>query len=547
MFTSSGRPLCIRGNVIDDQGREAVKSILVQNGRIVAVQNGKVPFDLPNLILLDLADHEVVFPGLINLHVHSEYNVFPIWRSPAIWSNRFQWRNNDQYILDIKNFKEYIDAGWKQESFDFIESVLRAPDPDNRVPLTQAERATAIREVLKLHGIVTELQAAAGGTTLVQQTIKLENDGRLPNFIIRATTDPGDLGIPQTKKVFSVVDFVRPGPDFDVPGAPGQANADTSHWPMMHHPGFADFLSSVQEGNSRYYACIAHIAEGRSGYLQRGNPDGFSRREFKEFRRALSQLSNAGFIKTANLTLTHACGLDYSDKETLDFLRDNHISVVWSPVSNLILYRDTLPIKTLLDHGINVCLGSDWAPSGSKHVWDEFKFARHFCDALSLSVSDAELLTMMTQNPARALGSLKTGAIQPSYNADFFILQKQSAQQPALAALHTQDDRAVRCTIVNGRIVYGDKALFDKTLSVDYQRIPASEGQVAAEKVVSINSKLNFDLIKALSQVDLLMHRYTHDIVNQPWLQRTRMLSADDFVYQHYIKQLKANFAELIR
>ncbi|WP_338873330.1 amidohydrolase family protein [Spirosoma sp. SC4-14] len=547
MFTSSGRPLCIIGNVVDAQGQESLKSILVRNGRIVEIQNGKGPFDLPDLILLELADEEVVFPGLINLHVHSEYNVFPIWRSPAVWSNRFQWRNNDQYIRDIKNFKEYIDAGWKQESFEFIESVLRAPAADNWPPLTKAERATAMREVLKLHGIVTELQAVAGGTTLVQQTIRLEDDGKLPNFIIRDTTDPGELGIPQTQKVFSVVDFVRPAPNFDVPSAPAQANADTSNWPMMHHPGLADFLNSVQEGNSRYYACIAHIAEGRSGYLQQGNPDGFSRREFKEFRRALSQLSNARFIKTANLTLTHACGLDYSDQDTLDFLRDNHISVVWSPVSNLILYRDTIPVKTLLDHGINVCLGSDWAPSGSKHVWDEFKFARHFCDALSLSIPDADLLAMMTQNPANALGSLKTGAIRPGYNADFFILQKQSAKQPALTALHTQDDRSVRCTIVNGRIVYGDNELFDRTLSVDYQRIPPSEGQVATQKVVSINSNLHFDLIKALSQVDLLMHRYTNTIVNQPWLQRTRMLSADDFVYQHYIKQLKTDFAELIR
>ncbi|QHW01074.1 amidohydrolase family protein [Spirosoma endbachense] len=547
MFTSSGRPLCIIGNVVDGQGRESVKTILVQNGRITAVQPGKVPFDLPNLIRLELADNETVLPGLINLHVHSEYNVFPLWQSPAVWSNRFQWRNNEQYIKDIKNFKEYIEANWQQESFDFIQSVLQPPNTGNHPPLSAAAVAAAMKEVQKLHGIVTELQAVAGGTTLVQQTIKLENDGKIPNFIIRDTTDPGELGIPQTKRVFSVVDFVRPGPNFDAPGSPDLADDDTSSWPMMRHPSFDDFLSSVREGNNRYYACIAHIAEGRAGYLQRGNPDGFSRREFTEFRRALADPAYTAFLKTANLTLTHACGLDYSDNETLDFLRENHISVVWSPVSNLILYRDTIPVKTLLNHGINVCLGSDWAPSGSKHVWDEFKFARHFCDMLALSVSDAQLLAMMTQNPATALGSLKVGSIQAGYNADFFILRKQTPEQPALAALHTQDDRSVRCTIVNGRIVYGDKDLIDNSLSVDYQRIPASEGQVASQKVVSINSSLNFDLIKAISQTDLLMSHYTNKVVNQPWLQRTRLLSADDFVYQRRINQLKADLTDLIR
>lgn len=547
MYTSSGRPLCIIGNVVDDQGRESMKSILVQHGRIVAIQPGKVPFDLPNLILLELADDEVVFPGLINLHVHSEYNIFPLWKSPAVWSSRFQWRNNEQYFDDIKRFKEYIDTNWKHESYDFIQSVLYAPDSVNRPPLSSAALADAMREVLKLHGIVTELQAVAGGTTLVQQTIRLESNGKVPNFIIRDTTDPTELGIPDPKKVFSVVDFVKPGPDFDAPGAPERANDDTSGWPMMQLPSFDDFVTSVREGNSRYYACIAHLAEGRAGYLQKGRPDGFSRREFQEFQRVLTPLAEAGLLKNANLTLTHACGLDYSDKSTLDFLLDNRISVVWSPVSNLLLYRDTIPVKQLLDHGINVCLGSDWAPSGSKHVWDEFKFAWHFCDALNIAVSDTQLLAMMTQNPATALGSLRVGSIKTGYNADFFMLRKQTAQQPALAALHTQDDRAVRCTIVNGRIVYGDKNLFDTTLPVDYESIPASEGQIATQKAVSINSTLNFNLIKALSQVDILMYRYTNDIIRQPWLRRTKMLSSDDFVYQRQITQLKSILADLIK
>ncbi|WP_461114623.1 amidohydrolase family protein [Spirosoma jeollabukense] len=547
MFSSSGRSLCIMGNVVDAQGRESVKTILVQNGKITNVQNGKVPLSLPDLILLELADNEVVFPGLINLHVHSEYNIFPLWQSPAVWSNRYQWRNNDQYTQEIKNFKDYIESKWVQDYLGFIKPIVQAYTTEKDDHLTATSIAIAVSEVQKLHGVITELQAVAGGTTLVQQTIKLENNASLPSFIVRNTGDPIELGLPFTKKVFSVVDFVKPGPDFDAPGSPIHAHDDTSVWPMMRHPSFTDFLTSLREGNSRYYASIAHLAEGRAGYLQKGKPDGFSRREFIEFRKALSQLPNPESLKTANLTLTHACGLDYSDPDTLDFLRDNHISIVWSPVSNLILYRDTIPVKTLLDHGINVCLGSDWAPSGSKHVWDELKFARHFCDAVSLNVSNAQLLAMVTQNPATALGHIKAGAIQPGYNADFFILRKQSANQTALTALQTQDDSAVRCTIVNGRVIYGDEDLFVNTLAVDYQRIPSEEGQGAAKKVVSINSSLNFDLAKGLAQVDALMLRYATETLRLPNLRRTRLLSADDHLYQVRIKLVKSYLAELLK
>lgn len=547
MLTSSGRPLCIMGNAVDSLGRQSIKTILVQHGRIRSMQDGKVPLSLPDLILLELADDEVIFPGFINLHIHSEYNIFPIWQSPAVWSSRFQWRNNGQYIRDIKNFKEFMDASWKHEPVDFVEPILQTLATEKHLALHDLSWTTAIREVQKLYGVVTELQAVAGGTTLIQQTLKLEADAALPPFIVRNTGAPGELGLPPTKKVFSVVDFVRPGPNFDAPGSPEQANDDTSGWPMMRHPSFDDFLSSVQQDNNRFYATIAHIAEGRSGYLQAGKPDGFSRREFTEFRRVLEQVSDKTALQRANLTLTHACGLDYSDRGTLDFLRDNHISIVWSPVSNLILYRDTIPVKKLLDHGVNVCLGSDWAPSGSKHVWDELKFARHFCDALGLDVSNAQLLAMVTQNPATAIGQAKAGKIDVGYNADFFILRKQSPKQFALDALLNQDDSAVRCTIVNGRIVYGDENLFVNTLDVDYQRIGAGEGKAAAQKVVSLNSALNFNLTTALLQVNSLMQQYAKETLNQPQFQRSRLLSADDTKYQMRIRELKVELANLIK
>ena len=50
-------------------------------------------------------------------------------------------------------------------------------------------------------------------------------------------------------------------------------------------------------------------------------------------------------------------------------------SIVWSPFSNLWLYRVTTDVPTALQHGVRVCLGSDWSPSGTKHLLGELKVA----------------------------------------------------------------------------------------------------------------------------------------------------------------------------
>jgi 5-methylthioadenosine/S-adenosylhomocysteine deaminase len=50
-------------------------------------------------------------------------------------------------------------------------------------------------------------------------------------------------------------------------------------------------------------------------------------------------------------------------------------SVIWSPFSNLWLYRDTTEVVAARDEGMRICLGADWSPSGSKNLLGELKVA----------------------------------------------------------------------------------------------------------------------------------------------------------------------------
>ena len=80
-------------------------------------------------------------------------------------------------------------------------------------------------------------------------------------------------------------------------------------------------------------------------------------------------------------------------------------SVIWSPFSNLWLYRDTTPVAEAKTAGVRVCLGADWSPSGSKNLLGELKVADMWNRThLGSAFTDLELSEMATCNPADALG-----------------------------------------------------------------------------------------------------------------------------------------------
>ena len=89
-------------------------------------------------------------------------------------------------------------------------------------------------------------------------------------------------------------------------------------------------------------------------------------------------------------------------------------SIVWSPFSNLWLYRKTTDVVAAREAGLNVCLGADWSPSGSKNLLGELKVADLYNSTqLDGALSAKELCEMATANPADALGWIASGASSP--------------------------------------------------------------------------------------------------------------------------------------
>ncbi|GAA1966968.1 amidohydrolase family protein [Catenulispora subtropica] len=139
-----------------------------------------------------------------------------------------------------------------------------------------------------------------------------------------------------------------------------------------------------------------------------------------------------------------------------DFTRmaDNGAAMVWSPLSNLLLYGATADIAAAKKAGLTIGLGSDWSVSGSKGLLGELKAARLASAAAGGVFSDADLVAMATCDGARilrwdhALGTLAAG-----FKADLTAVTGTAGDPYATLIDATDQDVAV--VVIDGSPRYG--------------------------------------------------------------------------------------------
>ena len=149
-------------------------------------------------------------------------------------------------------------------------------------------------------------------------------------------------------------------------------------------------------------------------------------------------------------------------------------AVAWSPFSNLWLYGQTTDVPAARAAGVSVCLGSDWAPSGTKQIQGELKSARLTADALGWSLTDEEIVRMVTCLPgdvlSRAWGR-QVGRLQPAAQADLVVIKaKRGADAFSTIVASTED--AVDLVVIDGIPRYGTPELAATSL-------PAAAGAMA--------------------------------------------------------------------
>ncbi len=221
------------------------------------------------------------------------------------------------------------------------------------------------------------------------------------------------------------------------------------------------FLTRLQQP----HRLLLHLAEGTDEEA-RGH---FQALEFERGRWAI----------TDNLVGIHCTGLSAED---FTVFAGHGGSMVWSPLSNLLLYGSTADIAAARRTGMLIGLGSDWSVSGSKGLLGELKAARLASAAAGGVFGDRDLVAMATRDAAAILRWEHTlGSLRPGMRAD--LVAVAGADGDPYTALIDARDRDIVLVAIDGVPRYGTTALMRK-LTPDHGELePLTDGAPARRSV----------------------------------------------------------------
>lgn len=204
-------------------------------------------------------------------------------------------------------------------------------------------------------------------------------------------------------------------------------------------------LAKRAQALSRGAGFIYHCAEGQQGSLVK--------REFQD-------VAQAGCLRERFMAI-HCNAV--IDGDWALWAKDAAGAVVWSPFSNLWLYGSTTRIDRARAREVRICLGSDWGPSGTKHVLAEVKVAKLVSAATGPALTARELVEMITCNPGDLLAAcwgVPVGRLVRGGFGDVTVLRAADGGDP-FAQVVAATEQAVRLVVVNGQARYGEATLMD--------------------------------------------------------------------------------------
>ena len=144
-------------------------------------------------------------------------------------------------------------------------------------------------------------------------------------------------------------------------------------------------------------------------------------------------------------------------------------TLVWSPLSNLLLYGNTADVAAAKAAGVHITLAPDWAPSGSKSPLHELKVADLWDDEMLGDIfTDYEMVEMVTSGAAYATNwENEVGTIVKGTAADLVVID--NIHSNPYRNLINAVDPDVRLSIVGGLAIYGDEDIMTALKGTDHE------------------------------------------------------------------------------
>ena len=246
-----------------------------------------------------------------------------------------------------------------------------------------------------------------------------------------------------------------------------EATIYTSVLKLRDKKQFLDTKRKIRDGNAFLY----HLAEGTSSEILE---------EYTELDRY--------DILSEKLVAIHCTALK---QDHLKVLGRKKAKIVWSPLSNLLLYGSTTDVVAAKKHNVLICLGSDWSPSGSKNLLWELKVAELVNrESLHNLFSNRDLVEMVTVNPAKAIGwDDKIGRIARGYFADIVVFGRidngnndDTHDAPYLNLIKSTEGN-LKLLIIGGRPRYGDPQILH---ALGLESLPEKIKVEKKEKMIDI-------------------------------------------------------------
>jgi len=201
------------------------------------------------------------------------------------------------------------------------------------------------------------------------------------------------------------------------------------------------FLARLKKEDS---CLLLHLSEG---VTRSDHPDSVARRHFLALNVAPGEWAiNDRFAGI------HAAGLLPED---FDVMAAHGGAMIWSPLSNLLLYGATAHVDAARRAGVRIGLGSDWSPSGSKNLLGELKVAWLYSQHILGGLFGArDLVAMATRDAAAIVKWHKAlGALEPGKRADVLVIDGN--QDDPYEALIKAKETSIQLVMINGVARYG--------------------------------------------------------------------------------------------
>ena len=247
----------------------------------------------------------------------------------------------------------------------------------------------------------------------------------------------------------------------------GPSNPDDSYATVLSRN-----IEDYNFGRDEIHTKVTELTSDYVGnHIKTGNASGKLDAWFIHIAEGVDERSRGEFdilvqnnLLVGELVLIHGVALGTQEFQQM---AEVGATLVWSPLSNLLLYGQTADVAAAKAAGVHITLAPDWAPSGSKSPLHELKVADLWDDEMLGDIfTDYELVEMVTSGAAIATNwQNEVGTLEAGKAADLVVVDNIHANP--YRNLINAIDPDVRLTVVGGLAVYGDQDIMTALKGAD--------------------------------------------------------------------------------